>query len=415
MRSMILALVAMLLVTAGPAFAGGGEKGDVEIGIYGGYGWPDDYGIFHPKNGPIYGARLGYFFTPQWSAEASAQRLSSKTQFDVLGVQDVDMHLDAVRANALYNFAAGKPLRPFVTAGVGYERTEVEGFGRSCDFGWNAGAGARWFMTPNWNLRADGRYVRINVSDVADKSQQNVEATLGLSYVFGGGRAAPTAKVEAPPPRQNQPPTVSCASDRSEILPGENVNIRATASDPDGDRLTYEWSTSAGRVTGSGATATLDFSGTTPPATATVTIRVSDGHGHTTSSTCEVALREPARPAESISCLAGGFPRNLSRLTNVDKACLDDMAQRLKSDPRAHVVVIGHADSHESSPAQVGQQRADAVKRYVVQERGIEASRITTRSAAASKPLDTGADTDAQARNRRVEVWFVPEGAKNPD
>jgi outer membrane protein OmpA-like peptidoglycan-associated protein/opacity protein-like surface antigen len=413
MRSKIVALVAMLLVTAAPAFAGGGEKGDWELGIYGGYGWPDDYGMFHPKNGPIYGARVGYFFTPEWSAEVSAQRLSTKTQFDLLGVSNVDMHLDAVRLNALYNFAAGKPFRPFLTVGGGYERTDVESFGRSCDFGFNAGGGVRWFMTPNWNLRGDGRYVRTNVGGVVDKAQQNIEATLGLGYVFGGSRAAPAAAVTPPP--QNQPPTVSCASERSEILPGENVNIRATASDPDGDRLTYEWSTSAGRVTGTGPTAVLDFSGTTPPATANVTVRVSDGHGHVTSSTCDVALREPSRPAESISCLAGGFPRNLSRLTNVDKACLDDMAQRLTADPRARVVVIGHADSHESSPAQIAQQRADAVKAYVVKERGIEASRITTRSSAASKPLDTGTDLAAQARNRRVEVWFVPEGAKDPD
>jgi len=49
MRSTILALVAVLLVAAGPAFAGNGEKGDWELGIYGGYGWLDDYGFFHPK------------------------------------------------------------------------------------------------------------------------------------------------------------------------------------------------------------------------------------------------------------------------------------------------------------------------------------------------------------------------------
>src|SRR6476661_3160374 len=64
MRSKILALVALLLVATGPAIAGGGGKGDTELGVYGGYGWLDDYGIFHPKNGPLYGARLGYFFSP---------------------------------------------------------------------------------------------------------------------------------------------------------------------------------------------------------------------------------------------------------------------------------------------------------------------------------------------------------------
>jgi outer membrane beta-barrel protein len=412
MRSTILALVAALLVATGPAFAGGGEKGDWELGVYGGYGWLDDYGLFHPKDGPLYGARVGYFFTPNWSSEFSAQRLSTETEFEALGVQDVDMTLDALRLNVLYNFAAGQTFRPFLTAGVGYEKTSVETFGESCDFGWNAGGGVRLFLTPNWNLRADGRYVATNVGDAVDESQGNVEATLGLSWVFGGGGAEPAA---AQPPAENRRPTVSVAADRSELLPGESVTVRATASDPDGDPLTYEWSTTAGRVTGTGSTALFDFTGSTPPATATITARVSDDHGNTASSSTAVNLREPVRPAEAISCFAGGFPRNLSRLTNVDKACLDDMAQRLNADPRARVIVIGHADGLETSADRIAEQRATAVKDYVVQERGIDASRITIRSVAATKPLDTGTDVAAQARNRRVEVWFVPEGASVPE
>lgn len=413
MRTTIMALVAAMLVATGPARAGGGAAGDWEVGAYGGYGWLDDYGRFHPKDGFLYGGRVGYFFTPEWSLEFSAQRLSTETEFDIVGVQDVDVNLDALRINGLYNFAATQKLRPFLTAGIGYERIDVKGFGESCDFGWNAGGGARWFMTPNWNLRADGRYVSINVGDEVNETQGNFEATLGLGFVFGPGSSE---IVESPPPPPaNRAPMVSIASDRSEILPGESVTLRATASDPDGDPLTYAWSTTSGRVTGSGATATLDFSGVTAPATATVTVRVSDGRGLSASDNTSVRLLEPTRPAEAISCLAGGFPRNLSRLTNVDKACLDDIAQRLSSDPRARVIVIGHADSREASPGQISEQRAAAVKDYVVRERGIEASRITIRSVGANQPLDTGTDAAAQARNRRVVVWFVPEGARVPD
>ena len=118
MRSTILALVAVLLVGAGPALAGGGEKGDAELGIYLGYGWPDDYGIFHPKNDLLYGARLGYFFTRHWSAEVSAQRLSTETEFNILGVPDVSVQMDAARLNLLYTFAAGK-----TSAAMGIENT----------------------------------------------------------------------------------------------------------------------------------------------------------------------------------------------------------------------------------------------------------------------------------------------------
>jgi outer membrane protein OmpA-like peptidoglycan-associated protein/opacity protein-like surface antigen len=410
MQRFTMALVALLLVASSPASASRGAKGSWELGIYGGYGWLDDYGDFQPKNHFLYGGRLGYFFSRHWSMEVSAQRLSTHTDFDIIGVQNVDMHLDAVRLNALYNFG-GEHVRPFLTAGVGHEKTDVTDYGRSCDIGWNAGAGFRWYLSDHWNLRADGRYVHTHVGDVVDASENNVEATLGLGLNFGGHHKV--KEVEVAP--VNQPPTASLACERAELLPGETMSVTATASDPEGDPLTYDWSATAGHVAGNGATATFDFTGVTPPATSTITVKVSDNHAHTTSADCSVSLRQPAPPPEAVSCLSGGFPRNLSRLNNVDKACLDDMAQRLKTDPRAHVIVIGYADSHERAPDRIGQARAQAVSDYVVQERGVEASRITTRSAGAGKPLDTGTDLSAQARNRRVEVWFVPEGAKDPD
>jgi len=414
MRSKIVGLLAVLLVAAGPAFAGGGEKGDWELGVYGGYGWLDDYGMFHPKNDLLYGARLGHFFSSKWSLELSAQRLSTETDFDVLGLENVEAKLDGYRFNALYNLGAGKKFRPFLTAGIGKEKFSVANFGESCDIGWNAGAGFRYFMSPHWNLRMDGRYVSAKVGDPIDESQKNMELTLGLGWVIGGHKAEQTPEARVEPPTPNQPPTVSCSSERAEILPGESVALKANASDPEGDPLTYAWSTTAGRVTGDGANATFDFTGTTPPATATVTTRVSDGHGNAASCDNSVRLREPVKPAEAVSCIAGGFPKNLPLVGNLDKACLDDVAQRLNADPRARVVIIGHADSHEKS-TELGERRAEAVKDYLVKERSIDGSRITTRSADATKPLDAGTDAAAQARNRRVEVWFVPEGATVPD
>ena len=112
--------------------------------------------------------------------------------------------------------------------------------------------------------------------------------------------------------------------------------------------------------------------------------------------------------AEAISCTAGSFPLNLARLSNVDKACLDDVAQKLSSDPRAHVVVIGYSDSHETAKG-VDQKRADAVQNYLVKERSVDGSRVTVRAGGSTKPTGTDA-----ASNRRVEVWFVPEGAAEP-
>jgi outer membrane protein OmpA-like peptidoglycan-associated protein len=217
-----------------------------------------------------------------------------------------------------------------------------------------------------------------------------------------------------PPPPANANPTVTCDIERSTVLPGESVGVRATASDPDGDPLSYEWSATAGRIVGSGPAVTCETAGMAPGSSSTITVRVSDGRGGSASATCNLNIQAPAPKAEVITCTSGGFPRNRERLNNVDKACLDDVATRLKQDPRSRVIIVGHADSTERRPDVIARKRGEAVKAYLVTERGIEEARITVRSAGASKPLDTGKTAAARAKNRRVELTFIPEGATPP-
>jgi len=405
-------MVAVLLAAAGPAFAGG-EKGQLELGGFVGYGWLDDYAGINPKNHVLYGGRLGYFLTHNWELEASYKRLHTDSRLDpALALPDFDLNFSAWRGNLLFNFGgAGSGVRPFVTVGGGSEKVDLPDatFGAdSRDFGWNAGGGLRFFLSRKVNLRLEGRYVSVKVEGL-DDAQHQTEAMAGLGILFGGHHEKVAEVEPAPAPAPNQPPTVSCAAERAQILPGETVVVRATASDPENGPLTYAWTTTGGTVNGTDATGTLDFTGATPPVNATVTVRVTDDHGNTATCDAAVQLMAPVKPAEAVSCTAGNFPRNLARLSNVDKACLDDVAQKLTSDPRAHVVVIGYSDTHETVKG-IDQKRADAVRDYLSRERSVEGTRVTVRASGSTKPLGTDA-----AGNRRVEIWFVPEGAKDPD
>ncbi|HET9251439.1 MAG TPA: outer membrane beta-barrel protein [Candidatus Eisenbacteria bacterium] len=399
---MTLALVAVLAIAvAAPAFAGGGSKGDWELGVYGGRGFLDDYGDLQPADAFIIGGRLGHFLSNRHSLELSYQALTTDSDFEDPLLEDIEVKLTSWRLNLLHNFGSpGSGVRPFLTVGGGSEKTEVQiptDEFEQRDFGWNAGLGVRFFLSPSLNLRLDGRYVGVKVGGDLDESVGNMEATAGLSFLFGGGDDGPeeTAAVATP----NQAPTVTCTADRSQVLPGEPVTLTATATDPEGDPVTYMWTSSAGRVSGNGTTATLDFTGVTAPSTATVTVRATDSNGNSGTSDCSVQLAQAQRPAEAVSCIAGGFPNNRARLNNVDKACLDDVSSRLSADPRARVVVVGSADTGEA--AGTAQQRADAVRDYLVTERRIEATRITTQSG-------------TSAQGRQVTVWFVPEGATVP-
>src|SRR5688572_2322608 len=320
MRSTILALVAVLAIAAAtPAYAGGGSKGDWELGAFGGRGFLDDYGTLQPGDAFIIGGRLGHFFSSKWSLELSGQWLSTDSDFEDPLIEDVEVKLSAYRLNLIHNFGApGSGVRPFITLGGGSEKTEVEvdipgeeNFEQR-DFGWNAGLGLRFFLSPGLNLRLDGRYVGIKVGGDLDESVGNMEATAGLSLLFGGGGGA--EEVAATPVTPNQAPTVTCTADRSQVLPGEPVTLTATATDPEGDPVTYMWTSSAGTVSGAGTTATLDFTGVTAPSTATVTVRATDSNGNSGTSDCTVQLAQAQRPAEAVSCIAGGFPTDRARL-----------------------------------------------------------------------------------------------------
>jgi outer membrane protein OmpA-like peptidoglycan-associated protein len=257
----------------------------------------------------------------------------------------------------------------------------------------------------SWNLAFDDRGL-----NSSGKSYTGRHISIGYHPGTPCCEIEVARPLEAPP---NRPPTVACESDRSQILPGETVRCRATASDPDGDPVTLSWRASAGRIVGDGPEVTFDSSGVKSPATVTVTVTASDGKGGTGESVCTIRVEAPeVKPVTT--CSSAGFPRNSARLNNVDKACLDDVISRAKQDPQGRIVIKGHADRGERYPEVVARKRGEAAKSYLVQG-GVDESRINVRSAGATQPADTGRTRAARASNRRVEVIFVPEGATLPE
>src|SRR5262249_48614212 len=89
----------------------------------------------------------------------------------------------------------------------------------------------------------------------------------------------PPPPVRAPEPVANRNPTVSCEAERSTIASGDVITLRAVASDPDNDTLTYAWTTPSGRITGTGMSVRLDSTGVGAPASISANVRVTDGKG----------------------------------------------------------------------------------------------------------------------------------------
>jgi outer membrane protein OmpA-like peptidoglycan-associated protein len=272
------------------------------------------------------------------------------------------------------------------------------------------------WIRPGFFIRPAFSYALSYDGAVGNSSAKKSGKQISIGYHPGTPCCEVYVPPPPPPPPPNRPPTVSLDCVKETVLAGETTPCRATAADPDGDPLTYAWSTSAGKVAGTGPDAVFDSASVPCDTTVTVTVQVSDGRSGTAQATDTVRVICPERPKpEPVTCTSGGFPRNMSRLNNVDKACLDDLAARMRQDPRSRIVIVGHADKSEPNAEVIGRRRAEAIKTYLVKERGLDEARVTARSAAATKPLDTGTSAMARAKNRRAEVTFVPEGATLPE
>jgi hypothetical protein len=88
----------------------------------------------------------------------------------------------------------------------------------------------------------------------------------------------------------------------------------------------------------------------------------------------------PPPPAPTTDTI--DFDRGSARITNVAKARLDEVALRLRENPRATVMITGYPDDGTASARResLARQRAENAKAYLVDRHGIDASRITTQT-----------------------------------
>ena len=408
MRRLVLALVAVLLLRSVPARAHGGEAGDFEIGPYVGYGWLDEYGDFHPKNSILYGGRVGFFFTPAWSVEFSGQQMTSTTEFAPgVIVPNGDAVLTAYRGNLLYNFGRFTVFRPFLTAGIGCECFDVKQYGRSNDVGWNAGAGFRYFMTPRYALRFDGKFVRTNVGNGLDQNENNVEASGGLSVLFGGGKT-PIGDIDSDgdgvydrsdrcpyTPRGAKVDAYGCPFDSDEdgVLDGIDrcpdtrhgctVDVYGCPIDSDHD----------------GVCDGIDQCANTP-----IDKKVDDKG-------CPLAVpKAPPLFVEKKAIILEGveFANDKATLRPASLTTLDRVAESLKDWPDVKVEIQGHT----SEPGtwaynlELSQRRAEAVRSYLM-SKGVGGYRLVAKGYGKTRMIAKNNTPEGQQKNRRVELHEI--------
>jgi outer membrane protein OmpA-like peptidoglycan-associated protein len=198
--------------------------------------------------------------------------------------------------------------------------------------------------------------------------------------------------------KQPHPPVISCSSNPASVPPGGTSTISSDASSPDGRRLTYSYTTSAGDITANSANATLNTRGAQPGAI-TVTCNLSDDRNPAlaASSTTNVNVEAPPAPAPEIKELetklalhsiyfqtARPSPKHPDRgLVDSQAAILaslaTDFTSYLKYMPDAHLILSGHADPRGTVEfnKHLTERRVDRTKNFLVGH-GVPADHIDT-------------------------------------
>ena len=100
------------------------------------------------------------------------------------------------------------------------------------------------------------------------------------------------------------------------------------------------------------------------------------------------------------------FPFNSANLGREHTSMLDEIAQIASQYPDALIVLEGRTDSigDGSYNIQLGQRRADAVKRYLVVEKSVQMYRVHQTSFGAAKPIAENSSRQGREKNRVVAV-----------
>src|SRR4030065_572506 len=372
------------------------------VGIFVG-GYDLDFFQSNEQN-PVFGLRAGYDFTEQRGLEAVFDYIPFTSE-----INNDDVNAFMYRVEGLYYLMPQKRLVPFGAIGVGGISVDPSSEQYSSGIIADYGIGAKYFLSDRFSLRGDVRHV-MDFSETYF-AHHNLEYTLGLTVHFGYKKAEPVkAAVVTPIP-------VYIDSDRDGVADnldkcpntpvGVSVDANGCPKDSDGDGVTD----SQDQCPGTPAGVKVDASGCPLD---------SDGDG-----VADYLDKCPdTKPNTLVDDKGCALPQKVSITLKIefDTAKADiqskynneikNLADFMNKYPTTSVEIGGHTDNVGKEAMNVGLslRRADAVKKYLVDKFGIDASRVSVKGYGYSKPVADNSTASGRQQNRRIEAGIDTVG-----
>ena len=217
-----------------------------------------------------------------------------------------------------------------------------------------------------------------------------------------------TNTVTPPPaPAPNRNPTFSATAtcDPVTVEPGQTSRCSATATDPDGDPVTYAWTAPGGTFNPANAANTT---WTAPQQLGSVPVTVTARDNRGGSATASITLQVVRREVITFEDVHFAFDRYNLRPEALK--ILDDAVMKLMANPNIRVTIEGHTDSIGTSEYSLalGERRANSVRDYLV-NRGIMQDRMRTVSYGEDRPIADNKTAEGRAMNRRAHIVVIME------
>lgn len=329
-----------------------------------------------------------------------ADYVISNYRFGPTTIPSTDLRGVRLQTGLVLNFGGGEPPLP-PTAACSVQPVEV--FAGETVTASSRGSGFNPKRTVTYNWNATGAKISSGDAspqiDTTGLAPGSYVVTSNMSDGSKHGLASCSASFTVKQPR---PPVISCSADPATVLTGGTSTISSNASSPDGRRLIYSYTASAGDITGNGATATLNTRDA-QPGTITVTCNVADDRvpalTSTTTTSVLVQAPPPPAPAPEIKELESKlalhsiyFATARPTIEHPERGLLDsqaailealaaDFVSYLKYKPDAHLILSGHADPRGGPVYNKGltDRRVERTKSFLV-EHGVPADHIDTKS-----------------------------------